>query len=122
MFRGSEMNHLALSPDGSLLASSFCDISGTTGCTRGGVVVWRTADWGIIQQFDDLAEGLVFTPDGSLLITGSGVNNPQIRFRLVPDWSIKGIIPGEAYGVSISPDGRTLATMTMDKISLYGVR
>ncbi len=122
MFRGREMNHLALSQDGSLLASSYCDISGTNGCTRGGVVVWRTADWGVIQQFDDLAEGLVFTPDGSLLLTGSGVNNPQVRFRLVSDWSIKGIIPTQAYGVAISPDGRTLAAMTFDKISLYGLK
>ena len=122
LFRGREMNRLALSADGSLLASAYCDSSATNGCAKGGVIVWRTSDWGVIKQFDDLAEGLVFSPDGSMLVTGSGVNNPQIRFRRVSDWSVTGIIPSQAYDVSISPDGRMLAAMTFDKISLYGVK
>ena len=122
MFRGREMNRLALSPDGSLMASSFCNSSDAFGCARGGVIIWRTSDWGLLQQFPDLAEGLVFSPDGSLLVTVSGANDPQTHIRRVYDWSVTGIIPSAAYGVAISPDGRTLATMSFTKATLYGVR
>ena len=122
MFRGREANRLAISQDGKLLAVTFCSVSGSVGCTKGGVVVWRIQDWGEIKQFDDLAEGLTFSPDGSLLITGSGANNPQIRIRRVSDWSLSGIIPNAAYSVALSPDGHSLAAMTFDKISLYGLK
>ena len=121
-FHGLQANHLALSPDGSLLASSFCAITGTNGCTKGGTVVWHTSDWSIVKQFDDMAESLAFSIDGSLLITGSGPNDPLVRIRQVNDWTVIKTLPGPAFNVTMSPDSRLLVTASFDKISLWGLQ
>lgn len=118
---GKQANRLALSPSGRLLASSFCAASDTTGCIKGGVAVWRTSDWTVIQKFDDIAECLTFTPDGWLLITGSGQNDPLLRFRSVEDWSLVHTIPGDTRGVAVSPDGRLLVSLEWEKINMWAV-
>jgi len=120
--QGSQMNRLALSPDGSLMASADCTKTGTNGCTQGGVTIWRTSNWSIIQQFNDLAEGMVFSPDGSLFITGAGTNDPVIRFRQVNDWKVIKTLPGPVVSVAFSPDSRLLVTASWDKIITWGLR
>jgi WD40 repeat protein len=119
---GRQANRLALSPDGSLLASTCCTNTNSTGCIQGGINVWRTADWIIIQKFEDLAESLVFSADGSLLISGSGQNDSLVRVRRVEDWALLRTLPGPAFSVALSPDGRLLISTTWEKISLWGLR
>ncbi len=118
---GKQANRLALSPSGRLLASSFCAQTNTFGCVKGGVAVWRTSDWKKWQQFDDIAECLAFTPDGWMLITGSGQNDPVLRFRAVEDWTLVHAIAGDTRSVALSPDGSGLVTLARDIIRLWAV-
>ena len=110
---GKQANRMALSSSGRLLATSFCAQTNTSGCVKGGVAVWRTSDWTKLQQFDDIAECLAFTPDGRMLITGSGQNDPVLRFRSVEDWSVVHAIVGDTRGAAMSPDGSRLAEPAM---------
>ncbi len=118
---GKQANRLALSPSGRLLATSFCSQTNTSGCIKGGVVVWRTGDWAKLQQFDDIAECVTFSPDGWLLITGSGQNDPALRFRSVEDWALVHSIPGDTRSVAVSPDGSLLVSLEWEKIRLWAV-
>jgi WD40 repeat protein len=121
MSPGKQANRLALSPGGRLLASSFCSATNSTGCTKGGVAIWRTSDWTVLQKFDDIAESLAFSADGSLLISGSGSNDPLIRIRRTEDWAVVRTLPSEANSVTLSPDSRLLVSTSWDKISLWGL-
>jgi WD40 repeat protein len=118
---GKQANSLAISPDGDMLASSFCSQNNTSGCSQGGVAVWDTARWTVIKKLDDLAECLAFSPDSRLLVTGSGQNDPVMRFRRVDDWELTNTIAGDTRGVALSPDGRRLVSVEWDKIRLWGV-
>ena len=118
---GLEANRLALSPDGSLAASTFCSISESSGCTKGGVVIWRTSDWAVVQQFNDLAESLAFSSDGSMLVSGSGANDPVIRIRQINDWTVIKTLPGQTFSVAMSPDSQLLVTTSLDKITIWGL-
>jgi DNA-binding beta-propeller fold protein YncE len=61
---GRQANRIALSPEGSLMASIYCSSNDAYGCTIGGVVVWRVADGRIIVEFADLALAVAFSHDG----------------------------------------------------------
>jgi WD40 repeat protein len=118
---GQQANRLALSPDGALLASSFCTKTDSSGCIKGGIAIWRTTDWTIIQKFEDIAESLVFSVDGSLLVSGSGANDPFVRIRRVDDWLLVHTLAGEAFSVALSPDDRLLVSANWNTISLWGL-
>ncbi len=118
---GKQANRLALSPDGRLLASSSCSATNSSGCTKGGIAIWRTADWAILQKFDDIAESLAFSSDGRLFVSGSGPNDPLIRIRRTEDWSVVKTLAGMAYSIALSPDNRLLVSTSFDKISMWGL-
>jgi WD40 repeat protein len=121
MSSGRQANRLALSPDGKLLASSFCSRTDSSGCILGGIAVWRTVDWTIVQKFTDLAESVVFSADSNLLVSGSGPNDRLIRIRRVADWTVVKTLQGEAFSVALSPDSRLLVSTRWDKIYLWGL-
>ncbi len=121
MTAGKQANRLALSRSGRLLASTFCGGSDTTGCIKGGVAVWRTYDWAVSQKFDDIAESLMFSSDGRMLVTGSGWNDPAVRFRSLEDWSVVHTIPGDTRALALSPDDRLLVTLEWEKIKMWAV-
>lgn len=118
---GKQANRLAISRDGSMLASSFCNQTNASGCSKGGVAVWDTARWTVITKFEDLAESLAFSPDSRMLVTGSGQNDAVMRFRRVGDWELTNTIAGDTRGVALSSDGRRLVSVEWDKIRLWGV-
>ena len=118
---GKQANSLAISPDGEMLASSFCGQNNTSGCSQGGVAVWDTSTWTVITKFKDLAECLAFSPDSRLLVTGSGQNDAVMRFRRAGDWELTNTIAGDTRGAALSPDGRRLVSVEWDKIHLWGV-
>lgn len=118
---GKQANRLALSPNGRLLASNFCTANDSSGCTKGGIAIWRTSDWTSLQKFDDLAESIAFSANGSLLVSGSGQNDPQIRIRRVDDWTVVKTLSGEGLSVALSPDDSLLVTTSWDTISMWGL-
>jgi len=118
---GKQANRLALSADGRLLASSFCSANDAGGCTQGGVAIWRTSDWVKLTVFPDIAECMAFSPNSRLLITGSGANDRQMRFRRVDDWELVHAIPGDTRSAALSPDGRVLVSLEWNRILMWAI-
>jgi len=76
----------------------------------------------ILTQFNDLAESVAFSPDGQLLVSGSGNHDPKIRLRSVADWTLLKTLNGPAISVAFSPDGAIIASIDFQAIKLYGIR
>ena len=84
-------------------------------------MVWQISDGTIVRQFDDLAESVAFSPDGKILVSGSGQNDPYIRLRSVEDWSLLSVFDGPAFSLDFSPDGTLLATSDSSAISILKI-
>jgi WD40 repeat protein len=123
---GKQANSIAISPktpEGkALLASTTCSQTGTYGCTTGGVSVWDLVQMNQVVKFDDAAESVDFSPDGKLLVSGSGANDPNIRIRSVSNWALLATLPGPAYSAVFSPDGLYLATVNFTSVTIWGVK
>jgi WD40 repeat protein len=119
--KGRQANRIALSPEGSLLASIFCTANDAYGCTKGGVTVWKTADGRAVTSFEDIALSVAFSPDGALLATGGGYHDPVIRFRYVAAWDIVGEAAALAACIAFSPDGKLLASADYENVTVWSV-
>ena len=113
---------LALSPDGELLASVFCIQSDSTGCSKGGVTVWQTADGKMVKTFSDIANTVAFSPDGGLLATGGGAHDAFLRFRYTATWNSVGEYPSQIEQMAFSPDGRLLATADYEAVTVWSIQ
>lgn len=110
---------LAYSPDGKLLATS-----GDTAKIR-----LLNADSGqVVTTFSTGGAGLlVFSPDGKILATGNGIEATMANLWDVKSGKLLYTLPASDFGklllsISFSPDGRTLATGTIDStIKLWEV-
>jgi WD40 repeat protein len=120
LYHARQANAVAISPDGTLLATAFCALWGD-GCEQGGTVVWQISDGIMVRQFDDLAESVAFSPDGKILVSGSGQNDPYIRLRSVEDWSLLSVVDGSAFSLDFSPDGTLLATSDSSAVSIWKI-
>ncbi|MCP4539142.1 MAG: hypothetical protein GY832_18555 [Chloroflexi bacterium] len=121
LYYARQANDVAISPDGTLLAIVVCATAGAYGCERGGVVIWQMNDGTMINQFDDLAEGVAFSPDSKILASGSGQNDPLIRLRSVEDWSLLGVLDSSAFSLDFSPDGTLLVSNDFSIVSVWNV-
>jgi WD40 repeat protein len=129
LYHAGQVSSIAISPDGSTVATGLCEASETGDCTRGAVWLWDLATGRLIQKlsdFPDWVEGVVFSPDGSLVVAGSreGTVNAYAAsgYRLLLDTALPlGTSPPSILAVSISPDGRFLATGGVGKIGLWKV-
>lgn len=99
------------SPDGKLLASSGWDLPRWTDRTK----LWRI-DGTLHRAIDVSSEGKGFSPDGETLAVGSG--NGHVKVIQVADGQTLFDIEGHnewVMDVSFSPDGKTLASVGIDK-------
>jgi WD40 repeat protein len=117
-----QSNSLALSPDGSLLASIYCSADDAYGCTKGGVAVWRTSDGKMLKSFPDIANAVAFSPDGSLLATGGGTHDSILRFRYTATWDPVGQNQALVEQLAFSPDGRRLATADYEAVTIWSIQ
>jgi WD40 repeat protein len=117
-----QANSLALSPDGSLLASIYCTASDAYGCTKGGVAVWRVSDGKMLQTFSDLAYAVAFSPDGGLLATGGGAHDSLLRFRYTAVWNAVGENQTMVERLAFTPDGRQLATADYESVTIWAIQ
>jgi WD40 repeat protein len=107
---------LEFSPDGKFLGA------GLGNALRGGLLVWRTTDWGVHSQYFGGASvsGLAFEPDGRLVTVSL---NGELRlydpaFKLIRRRSL---FPVEPSGVSFSPDGKMIAVGDRRRTRVYVV-
>jgi WD40 repeat protein len=119
--KGKQAARIALSPEGSLLASTFCTGNDDYGCAKGGVTVWRTSDGKALKTFDDIADSVSFSPDGALLATGGGFHDPAIRFRYTATWDLVGEAATMAACLAFSPDGRLLSTADYEDVMIWAI-
>ena len=99
------------SPDGKLLASSGWDLPRWTDRTK----LWRI-DGTLHRTIDVSSEGKGFSPNGETLAIGSG--NGHVKVIQVVDGQTLLDIEGHnewVMDVSFSPDGKTLASVGIDK-------
>ncbi|MBI9047302.1 MAG: hypothetical protein JEZ06_22635 [Anaerolineaceae bacterium] len=122
MKEGRQASSVSFTSNAGLLASTFCSTTGNYGCEKGGVMVWRVSDGAPIYQFDDIAESVAFSPDGSLLACGSGTQDPVIRVRYVADWSLNAVLPGAGQTLAFNPEGTLLVTGDFSTISFWGIQ
>jgi WD40 repeat protein len=120
--KAPQVNNVRISPDGSLLVSNFCSKSGTSGCEKGGVVVWDLKSGVILQEYADLAETMAFSPDGMLLLTGSGKNDPLVRLRSVKDGSLAATLAGQTYSAAFAMNGTVIVTLDFTSIKIWGIQ
>lgn len=90
-----------------------------------------TLDHQTLEKDPDFVVGVAFAPDGKTLVTATYLNiylwdvgTAKVRVKLIdpdvristPTWrTVKGFSHGDTiYGLAISPDGRTLATVSRD--------
>ncbi|HLC03613.1 MAG TPA: WD40 repeat domain-containing protein [Anaerolineales bacterium] len=109
-----QVSSLAISPDGSTIASGLCEASGASGtCARGGVWFWDVHTGKLMRKvsdFTDWVERVAYSLDGSVLIAGS--RDETLRFYATSDFQpiLVTSSPGGGGVLAVSPDGRLLAT------------
>ena len=129
LYHAGQVSSIAISPDGSTVATGLCESSEVGECTRGAVWLWDLATGRLIQKlsdFPDWVEGVVFSPDGSLVVAGS--RDGTVHAYGAPDYGLLldtalplGPSPASILAVAISPDGLFLATGGVGKIGLWKV-
>ena len=111
---GSDIADVAFSPDGKLLASANED---------GHSYFWKLGGMKLLGGVKDSGNGLAFSPDSTLLATGSGFNAyvwDLATRKLVLNLHTASGIFGEAF----SPDGKLLAAAgfsSIDAVFLWNV-
>jgi WD40 repeat protein/serine/threonine protein kinase len=115
---------LAFSPDGrellALTSSGGTGLTGTDpdGDTAASMVTWRVPDFSGEEQHPlgtDSLTTVVYTPDGKTLITAGTSGTLQIRDAATGTLREEfGRHPSTVRQIAISPDGRTLASVTTE--------
>lgn len=94
---------LAFSPDGKSVASSGYD---------GNIIVWDVETGKMIKKFeiDDIAQGLVFSPNGKTLIAGLGTKQ-EFNIWDTDTWELLNTFPADqVWDLAISADGSKMVS------------
>ena len=108
-----QVSDVAISPDGSTVATATCATTLNDECTEGSVWLWDLHTGKLIKKlagFPDIVESVAFSVDGSSLIAASrdgtihvyATSDYQPQFEATP--------PGGNGILTLLPDGRLLAT------------
>ncbi|WP_437803258.1 pentapeptide repeat-containing protein [Sorangium sp. So ce693] len=107
--QGSRCNAVAISPDGTLLASGHSH----------GIVVWDMATGSALRRLDghtDRVTSVAFSPDGDTLASSSA--DCTVRLWDVSTGNVLCVLKGHSRhvnSVAFSPDGETLASGSSDR-------
>ena len=111
MWNRSDIESVAFSPDGTILAAG--DLDNT-------IQLWDPVTGqhkDTLTGHTDFIRNIVFSPDGNTLASAS--QDETVRLWDVPTGQLKNTLTGHdwnVFGVVFSPDGRTLASGGYDKI------
>jgi WD40 repeat protein len=118
LYHSGQVLDLAMSPDGTSVASGSCGESDDSGnCNQGAVWVWEVQTGKLLQKLEDLpdwVEQVAYSLDGSVLIAGT--RDGTLHFYNTADYQlISTIRPPDGNGLfDLSPDGKILATTGRD--------
>ncbi|WP_437538324.1 pentapeptide repeat-containing protein [Sorangium sp. So ce726] len=107
--QGSRCNAVAISPDGTLLASGHAH----------GIVLWDMATGSALRRLNghsDRVTSVAFSPDGATLASGSG--DCTVRLWDIATGNVLGVLRGHTHrvnSVTFSPDGEMLASGSSDR-------
>jgi WD40 repeat protein len=110
--KGTDYSHLAFSPDGQHLAgggSSGDDVHVAVWNVENGELVHRW-NWPKGRDPHSTAESLCFSPDGTRLAANVFRQSAAYMWNLTTGQKIAELPHNEVYGLSFSPDGKTLTT------------
>jgi len=129
LYHAGQVSSIAVSPDGSTVATGLCQQSTNNQCTIGAIWLWDLASGQLLEKLADFPEGVVgveFSADGSVVIGGSrdgtlrAYATSDYRSLLVATSSVGGS-PGAIIAMAISSDGRFLATAGNGRINMWRV-
>ncbi len=108
-----QVGKVAISPDGSIVATTTCLTVVNTECIEGGVWLWDLSTGKLLRKlgnFADIVGDVAFSADGSTLIAAS--RNGTLRFYNTTDYQtlFDFTAPGRVSALALSPDGGLLAT------------
>jgi WD40 repeat protein len=108
-----QVGDVAISPDGSALATATCETVLNTECTEGAVWLWNPLTGRLVKRlagFPSLVTRVAFSPDGSFLIAGARTG--MLRVYATSDYEprFEATSPGGVEALAFSPDGRLLAS------------
>ena len=130
LYHAHQAGSIAMSPDGSTLATATCQQStAASQCTDGAIWLWDLATGRRIHELTGFPEGVVdveFSHDGSALLGGS--RDGTLRAYRMSDYepllvtfSSVGGSPAAIIAMAISSDGRFLATGGNGRIHMWRV-
>ena len=129
LYHPGQVSSIAVSPDGSTVATGLCQQSTNHQCTIGAIWLWDLASGQLLEKLADFPEGVVdveFSHDGSAVIGGSrdgtlrAYRMSDYELLLVTTSSVGGS-PAALIAMAISSDGRFLATAGNGRINMWRV-
>ena len=121
-----QVSSVAISPDGSTVATGTCETVVASDCTQGSVWLWDLRTGKLITQLADFPDGVekaAFSLNGSLLIAGS--RGGTLRAYAIADYLplLETTSPGGIGVLALSPNGRLLATGSYSgEVNLWSVQ
>jgi len=108
-----QVSKVAISPDGSTVATGTCMKYVNDVCSDGGIWLWDLPTGKLIKKlngFSNIVENLAFSTDGSLLIAGSRDGKLRIYTTSNYQSTFETNVSGGISAMVLSPDSGMLAT------------
>jgi len=108
-----QVSKIAISPDGSTVATGTCMEFVNDKCSDGGIWLWDLSSGKLIRKlngFPDIVENLAFSTDGSLLIAGSLDGTLRVYTTSNYQSTFETIVSGGISAMALSSDGGLLTT------------